>query len=173
MYRLPDEKKFPKERADWISVLSKINANLNITHDTAVCSKHWPPDKPTFLYYGKERPVDPPSVFDPDKIPASIVPSPPAPSRRTFRSSCQERNQQPDQLPDFEQIDRYDFQQLKNVLSTGSKDFNVPFRALFYDNSIVLTSEMYFHGIPYFMIKISGDLTYAPTIWDQKFMLHL
>ena len=114
VYRLPNEKKFPKERADWISVLTKINANLKITNDTVVCNKHWPPNKPTFTYYGKERPVDPPSVFD--KIPASIVPPPPPPLRRTFHSSCQERNQQPDELPDFDQMDRYDFQELKRVL---------------------------------------------------------
>ena len=158
VYRLPNSKKFPKQHDDWVSVLTKINANLNITNDTVVCSKHWPANKPMFTHYGKERPVDPPFVFD--KIPTSIVPLPPLPNRRTFRSSCQERNQQPDQLPEFEEIDRYDFQQLKSVLSTGSRDFRVPFRALFYDNSITLMSEMYFHGIPYFMIKISGDLTY-------------
>ena len=126
VYRLPNPKKFPKQHDDWVSVLTKINANLNITNDTVVCSKHWPPNKPTFTHYGKERPVDPPSVFD--KIPASIVSPPPPPNRRTFRSSCHERNRQPDQLPVFEEIDRYDFQQLKSVLSTGSRDFRVPFR---------------------------------------------
>ena len=106
----------------------------------------------------KERPVDPPSVFE--KIPASIGPPPPPPLRRTFHSSCQERNQQPDELPDFVDMDRYDFQELKRVLSSDSKEFRVPFRALFYDNSVVLTSDSYFEGIPYFMVKISNDLTY-------------
>ena len=160
VYRLPNEKKFPKERSDWISILTKINANLNITNDTVVCSKHWPADHPTFLYYGKKRPVNPPSVFD--DIPSSIVPQPPPPSRPTVRSSCQERNQEPDQQPDFEEKDRYDFDELRRVLSTekDSKGFRVPFQALIYNDTVVLTSDAYFEGIPYFMVKISNDLTY-------------
>ena len=160
VYRLPHEKKYPREHADWVSVLTKINANLKITKDTVVCSKHWPPNPPTFLHYGKPRPVHPPSVFD--DIPASIVPPPPPPPRSTVRSSCQERNQQPDQLQDFDKQDRFDFEELKRVLSTekDSRGFRVPFRASVYGNSVVLTSESYFEGIPYFMIKIFEDLTY-------------
>ena len=113
VYRLPSEKKFPREHADWVGVLTKINANLKITKDTVVCSKHWPPNSPTFLHYGKPRPVHPLSVFD--DIPLSIVPPPPPPPRSTIRSSCQERNQQPDQLQDFEEQDRFDFEGLKRV----------------------------------------------------------
>ena len=71
VYRVPNPKKFPKQHADWVSILTKINANLNITNETVVCSKHWPPHKPTFLHYGKERPVDPPSVYSIKFLPAS------------------------------------------------------------------------------------------------------
>ena len=49
VYRLPNSKKFPKQYADWVSILTKINADFNITNDTVVCSKHWPPNKPTFM----------------------------------------------------------------------------------------------------------------------------
>ena len=122
VYRLPNPKKFPKQHDDWVSVLTKINANLNITNDTVVCSKHWPPNKPTFTHYGKERPVDPPSVFD--KIPASIVPLPPPPNRRTFRSSCHEQNQQPDQLPVFEEIDRLRFSTTKECFVNRVERFS-------------------------------------------------
>ena len=76
--------------------MKKINANLEVGNETVICSRHWPENCPMKGHYGKERPVDPPSVFS--DIPASIVQAPPPPLRTTTRTSCHERNRQDDEL---------------------------------------------------------------------------
>ena len=92
-YRFPN-KKNNEERQRWIDVVKKINANLEVGDETVICSRHWPENCAMKRHYGKERPVDPPSVFS--DIPLSIVPPPPL--RTTTRTSCHERNQQDDEL---------------------------------------------------------------------------
>ena len=158
VYRFPNKKRFPNDRERWVEVVKKIRGNLEVKDDTVICSRHWPPNPPMIKYYGKERPADPPSVFE--GIAPSIVPEQPAPPRTTKRASCHERNQQPDELEEFLRQDRLTFESMKETLVSNSKQFHVPFIHRIYGDSITFLSEEFFEGIPYFMVKIREDLRY-------------
>ena len=157
VYRFPNAKRFPKERENWIEVASKITKNLNINDDTVICSRHWPANAPMFSFYGKDRPLNPPSVFE--NVPPSVIPAQPT-RRTTVRTSCHQRNRKDDELAEFLQRDRFTFEDLKETLSSKSKQFSVPFQHLLYDSSITLLSNEFFEGIPYYMIKIKDDLCF-------------
>ena len=148
VFRFPNKKKFPKEREEWIGIVSKIRADLVVTDETVLCNRHWPSDTPMFDYYGKLRPVNAPSIFD--NIPQSIVPPPPPPPRTTKRTSCHKRNREEDQQKDFQAQDNITFEQLKHVLHNekDEKGFKVAFTSLIYENRIVLQSDSFFEGIP-------------------------
>ena len=63
VYRFPN-KKNNEERQRRIAVVKKINANLEVGDETVICSRHWPENCAMKRHYRKERPVDPPSVYD-------------------------------------------------------------------------------------------------------------
>ncbi len=60
------------------------------TKYTVVCSKHWPSDFKKSMYYGKERPASPPSVFD--CVKPSLVPTKPPNQRKTKKATSSVRN---------------------------------------------------------------------------------
>lgn len=158
VYRFPHAKRFPRERERWIEVASKITKDLNVNDNTVICSRHWPANAPMFNFYGKDRPVNPPSIFE--DIPPSIVPTPPPPARTTTRTSCHQRNQQEDEITAFRQRDRFTFESLKETLASNTKQFSLPFQHLLYGDSITLLSNEFYEGIPYYMIKIKDDLRF-------------
>ena len=158
VYRFPSKKKNNEERQRWIDVIKKINANLEVGDETVICSRHWPENCTKRLHYGKERPVDPPSVF-PD-IPRSIVPQPPPLPRTTTRTSCHERNRQDDELDTFYQLDVLTFEGMKDELIHNSRQFLIPFHTLKYDDCLCLQSTSFSDGIPVFLLKIYHDLRY-------------
>ena len=115
VFRFPTEKKEPEDRKRWIDIVSKVNANLTVNKDTVVCEAHWPKGYPTYRKKGHDKPAVPPSIF-PESIPDSIVPEPlPAP-RVTQRTSNHERNTLPDELQEFEEMDKFSFSQLQEEL---------------------------------------------------------
>jgi hypothetical protein len=152
VYRFPHATRFPGERERWIEVASKITKDLKVNDNTVICSRHWPANAPMFSFYGKDRPVNPPSIFE--NVPASIVPAQPPPSRTTVRTSCHHRNRQEDEMTEFLKKDRFTFESLKDTLASNSKQFSLPSQNLLYDNSVTLLSNEFFEGIPYYMIKI-------------------
>ena len=158
VYRFPSEKKNNKERQRWIDVVKKINANLQVGDETVICDRHWPLNCAKKLHYGRERPVDPPSVF-PD-IPASIIPQLPSLPRTTTRTSCHERNTQDDELYAFSQLDMFTFEGMKEELINKSRKFLISFHTFEYDDCLCLQSKSLSDGIPVFLIKIYEDLRY-------------
>ena len=89
LFRFPNQKAYPREREEWIGIVSKIKANFEITDGTVLCNRHWPADTPMFEYHGKMRPVHPPSIFE--NIPESIVPR--TKSRRRSTSGFRDARQ--------------------------------------------------------------------------------
>ena len=155
--RFPNKKNM-EERQRWIDVVKKINANLEIGDETVICSRHWPKNCSMIRYNGKERPSEPPSVFE--NIPKSIIPPPPPPPRSTQRTSCHERNRMEDELDSFYQLDTFNFQSLKEQLISNTRNFMVMFKTIVYENALYLQSESFFDGIPYFVLKICSELKY-------------
>ena len=78
-FRLPSD---PEERQRWIKAI--LRDNIPDRSDTVVCAKHFPSGFPVIKVKGRERPRDPPSIFD--NIPKSLLPTPPPPKQRTLRA---------------------------------------------------------------------------------------
>ena len=57
-FRLPRKQ---EERERWLAVIPRDN--IPDKKHTVVCERHWPLGYPTVRDYGKERPLNPPSVF--------------------------------------------------------------------------------------------------------------
>ena len=57
-FRLPRKQ---EERERWLAVIPRDNKPDK--NDIVVCERHWPLGYPTLHVYGKERPLNPPSVF--------------------------------------------------------------------------------------------------------------
>ena len=76
VYRFPNERFYPDEHKRWVEVAKKIRSNLEVKHDTVICSRHWPPNAPMVKHYGKDRPAHPLSVFE--GVAPSIIPEQPS-----------------------------------------------------------------------------------------------
>ena len=140
-------------------MIGRINANLVVKSDTVVCRLHWPVGFKTKESYGKERPVDPPSVFT--GIPRSIIPQVPSSRRSTSKTSCHERNTQSDQLVDFNRLDAItSFSTLCDTLLHKKRTFNVRMTAFVDSETLFIQSLVFRNGVPNFLIKISPSLKY-------------
>ena len=95
------------------------NVKLN-SKESVICSKHWPSDYQTMKDYGKERPCNPPSVWP--GVPQSCVPTPPPPSRPAKRTSFEVRAEQPDEMVEFLNQDKVDYEKIcQRVLCENHK----------------------------------------------------
>lgn len=151
VYRFSNQSFFPRERERWIEIVSKINANFKVTKETVLCQRHWP-----VMVNGLSIRHRYSTTFHR----AFIVPPTPPPARATVRTSCHERNRQDDEINEFQQRDQLTFHSLKEELRDNKRQFGIPFRCVMYDDSVVMLSDNYFEGIPYFMVKIFPDLKF-------------
>ena len=62
---------------------SKVDENNEIGEDVVICRKHWPIDAKTKTCFGKDRPIEAPSIFQ--GVPKSLLPTPLPPMRTTAR----------------------------------------------------------------------------------------
>lgn len=147
--------KFPRdeeEKKKWKSAIPR--ANLEVTSFTAVCRHHWPDDCEFITVYGKSRPADPPSVFK--NIPISCLSSPPLKARKIEKTSAASRSVQPDQLSEFQQLDKLVLGEIPTKLS--SDDSLVVFKL---PAAFVIQSLKFHEGVPEFVITISEDYSYS------------
>ena len=74
IYSFPKD---PVERAQWLELIPR--ENYNVTQNSYVCIKHWPPNVKFKSCRGKNfRPVCPPTIFSPlETISVEIVPDNP------------------------------------------------------------------------------------------------
>ena len=99
VFRLPTDL---KERKLWLSVIPRDD--IADHRDLVVCEKHQPANYPKVIYYGKERPRDPPSVFL--CVKKTLIPAKLIPGRTTRKANLSCRNSQPDESNPFNQIDK-------------------------------------------------------------------
>ena len=109
-----------------------------------ICRKHWPDEMPSKMYRGKERPIDPPSIF-PLNITSSYT-VPPSKTRETRRSLSSVRSVLPDELEQFLSQDLLAFEQVEEKLSTNEKI--ITFKC---DDSLCIQSKEFYNGVPKFM----------------------
>ena len=87
VFGLPSKEKQDDERKRWIKSIPYLTETVldKLKTDPVVCIKHWPKDfAKVKAVNGKERPLDPPSIFE--GVPKSEIPTPPPPQRPTNRS---------------------------------------------------------------------------------------
>ena len=109
VYRLPRNL---EERKRWFTLV--LRDNIPDIKNTVVCEKHWPENYPSKLYYGKETPRDPPSVFTcvkPSQVPR-LLPR----KRSTVKALAEVRNLLPDERDHSLEEDKIkDYQDFSNL----------------------------------------------------------
>ena len=151
IYKLPRKE---DDRKKWIAAIPR--ANIVISKYTAVCRKHWPENAEFVKFFGKLRPKHPPSVFP--GIPNSCLPTQQSKERTTQRSLSSARNHAEDQMKEFLEQDKLDFDKLLDQLQ-AKFDFVVAY--LDNDGAVIVHSKKITLGIPKFVIKIKNDFTYT------------
>ena len=56
--------KYENEREKLLNIIRKVNANLEVTNETAICEKHWPKCFEKIKVFEKHRPKNTPAVWD-------------------------------------------------------------------------------------------------------------
>ena len=93
-FRLPQD---AAEKERWIKAIPRDKIpDSNVSY--------WTKNYATSKYRGKDRPIDPPSIFKCFK--PSLVPIPPAFPRQTKRTHAEERNILPDEIEIFNEKDK-------------------------------------------------------------------
>ena len=94
-YRLPKD---PEERERRIKAIPRDNVPKN-SNNTVICVKHFPVNFPVIKVKGRERPRDPPSIFN--DIPKSLIPKKPPEKRKTVKAASSIRTLKEDELSEF------------------------------------------------------------------------
>ena len=135
------------ERNRWIKAIPFANENSisELRTNPHICIKHWPKGFPVKSERGKERPVNPPSVFD--GIPTSSIPSQPPPPRPTYKCRFEERTRQDDQLSKFLEMDKISFEKLTKSLKSGEYELEVKIMLFPFILSYKYMTQMPFHRV--------------------------
>lgn len=163
-FRLPQNE---QQKKLWLSIIPRDNIPNH--KDTVICERHWPEGYAKIKFYGKERPRDPPSVFE--NIPPSLLrtkSSIPRP-RETVNTSSSVRSILPDEISAFEEQDNIkDFITLCRDVKT--KDFVSTFKCsiLHADQHAMFISDKFISGCPQFILKIHVSLKYDAFHFGSK-----
>ena len=156
VYRLPSD---PEERKRWMKAIPRDN--IPDKPDTVVCAKHFPPNFPVVKVKGRERPKDPPSIFE--NLPKSLLPTPPPPKRLTTKATSSSRrlSSEKDELSIFLEADKISsFQSICDILSKDRLDgviYYVCGDCIYIQSKEMCESKC---GIPKYLLKISSNLSY-------------
>ena len=154
VFRLPRKE---DEKQRWLTIIPRDN--IPVSSHTVVCERHWPPEYPKVLDYGKEMPRDPPSVFT--CVKPSLVPTTPVPLRSTKKCLAENRNVIPDDLPAFNERDMINsFEDIVNNFNTV--DLHVKVTSNFNENGLIIQSvdSLCDIGVPRFILRIHKNLTF-------------
>ena len=98
-YRLPKD---PDERQRWIKAIPRDN--IPDREDTVVFANHFPVNFEVVKVKGRERPKNPPRIFD--NLPKSLIPTPLSLKRKTTKASSSTRSLKEDELGAFLEQDK-------------------------------------------------------------------
>lgn len=151
IYKLPRNE---DDRKKWVAAIPR--ANLVVSQYTAVCKKHWPENAEFVKFYGKLRPKNPPSVFF--GIPNSCLPTQQSKERTTKKSLSSARNHAEDEMKQFLEKDKFEFDKLLDQLQTK---FDCDVAYVDKDGTVIIQSKEITLGVPKFVIKIKNDYSYT------------
>ena len=151
-FRFPANK---NEQEVWKTAIPRKRSSFQVTKNTVVCEKHWPANFDTYVHYGKERPVDPPSIFS--DIPVSFISSQ-SKRRKTRKSLCQNRSIIPDQIDEFNSSDTLVYEEIMERAVSSIEGVTAFEEGV--KKSIIIQSTSMNGGIPTFVLEIQQSLKY-------------
>ena len=126
---------------------------------TVVCAKHFPSNFQVIKVKGRERPRDPPSVFE--LLLKSLVPTPPPAKRRTMKAESSVRSVKEDELSKFVELDNIDsFEIFCNSLSQGRLNDSIFYYTCLNRCCIQSKEHENKSGINKFYLIVFNDLSY-------------
>ncbi|XP_065647966.1 uncharacterized protein LOC136077640 [Hydra vulgaris] len=147
--------KFPKNLEERKRCSEAIRGTVYIVTDyTAVCQLHWPNEAPFESKYGKQRPLNPPSVFK--NIPPSCLATPASKVRKIVTLSSF-RSILPDELNDFLKEDELIFDDIQSLLSDNNNVIVFQLNK----KSLHIQSKMYKLGVPLFILVTFNDYSFV------------
>ena len=102
VYRLPSNE---EERNRWINLIP--GSNFPKKPDTVVCERHFPENFLKAHVSGKDRPIEPPSIFP--NIPSSVIPTQLLKPRSNTKVLSSIRNEKCDELSQYLKSDLFTF----------------------------------------------------------------
>ena len=168
VYRFPEDK---VERDRWLSVVTRPDLRAIFekyeTEDKKtrkkpaifVCRKHWPQETAFFNCRGKERPIDPPSVFTPDgdsDSDSSCTQQAETVVRITKRALPSIRSVQPDELVSFLQQDVITFEEIQKKVHPMENLVSYKVN----EDTICVQCLEFIHGIPKYLLFLNRDLSF-------------
>ena len=155
VYRFPSKSDGERER--WIQAIPMSMRKGKITDESVVCSRHWPEGTVMTKHFGKNRPVNPPTLFNGIE---NVLP----PLRTTVKSLAEARRPLPIsfnvQNSMLKEADSVTFQQLQTSLIEEKKSLPA-YTTVFMMAGILFVQSMEFIcGIPKFLIKIYPSLKF-------------
>ena len=156
VYRFPG-KDDGRERERWLEAIPTSLRKSEITDDSVVCSRHWPEGAETVKYFGKDRPANPPTIFNGVE---KVLP----PLRTTTMSLAEARRPLPISFKDQEKMlkdsDSVSFHQLQTSLVEEKKHLPPNTTVFMLAGILFLQSMEFISGIPKFLIKIYPSLKF-------------
>ena len=166
VFGFPSKMKSAEERLRWIKTIPywSVERDDGTKENPVVCIKHWPDNFTTKLgINGKNRPVNPPSIFQ--GIPSSHIPMPPPPPpppRPTERCTAEVRNRREDEMNEFAEKDKVSFEKMVESLCTGDYEFDdIPIVTFLSCGEQWIQSMNLVSGIPGFSLKIQKNQSYV------------
>ena len=152
VFRLPNSE---TERKLWLSSIPR--STLTLSKDAVICEDHWPKNTTMVSHRGKRRPIDPPGIF---KVSASSEKF--AVSSKTKKLLPSVRNNLQDELPAFEENDRFNsFNDLaKRIVTFAYPNCELAKVVLDSRVKIVAIECVEGKGIPLFSLDVNEDFTY-------------
>lgn len=155
------------EKRRWLSIIPRDN--IPESQNTVVCEKekHWPANYKTVKVFGKDRPFEPPSIFENIKHSLLRTSSSIVRPRNTESALAEVRSILPDELSIFEDNDKIiDYADLcSNVIA---RVISVKFQIIQNDEYILLMSPEFISGCPKFLLKIYNNMQFESFHYGSK-----
>ena len=155
VYRFPGKDHGDRDR--WVEAIPASLRKSEITDESVVCSRHWPEGAKMTKHFGKDRPVNPPTIFNGVE---KVLP----PLRTTTKSLAEARRPLPvsfqAQQSKLKDADSVTFESLQTTLMEEKKPLPAHTTVFMMAGILFIQSIEFICGIPKFLIKISPSLKF-------------
>ena len=156
--------KNPEERIRWSDAV--LRADFIVSDYTVVCRLYSPDDAFFVTIYGKQQPLNSPSIFK--DIPPSCLPTPPKKVRKTM-AACGFRNIQQNELNVILKDEILVIDDIQSMFINSN--YCIVFQL--YEKSLHIESNIFKLGVPLFLFEIFDDFHLLLTTMAPLVLFHL